>query len=70
MRSFNPEQLGVKTYPLDSNEVGREIMARRAFIASMIVGERLMALAKPEAVHPLPNGGRILPAEYYGEIED
>ena len=74
MKAFTPEQLGVVSQPLDSTEIGQAMMAQRANLTAMIMGGRVMlniqrfyAVARNEPVHRLPNNGRILPAEYYGE---
>lgn len=56
----------VSEQPLDNNEVAQTIIASRAFVAAMIMGGRVMALAKTEPEYPMP---RPLPDDFYEKGE-
>jgi|GEM_PF-4398758 len=56
----------VTSQPLDDNEVSREIIANRAFVTAMMVGQRTIALSRIEPVYQLP---KPLPDYFYREGE-
>lgn len=67
MRRFIVEGgMPIAEQPLDTNEVGQEIIARRTFLMETIIGTRVIALARPEPEYNMP---RILSSEFYGEGE-